>query len=249
MGFAFLPFSSQSHVCSFIVCLKFLQNSLCVASFSMSLIPVFTDDLKAANSRHIWWISLRLVAWFIGRPLMELKNLALFYKWIMRWRLIAIKKWTLMHEQSQWRSHWHCNMQICVQLWLTIIRALHVNLESYSDFATHWLTEGCRLLLKLLSLWQIRTKISFSANDITQFIIVWGCAWILIEKSLNGPQYGNTCHCSASIMCCPMIIQLKRWVCETTNCGWMNMPPPPKKLLIEGLLVARRVHAKSKFCL
>ncbi len=93
--------------------------------------------LKAANSRHIWWISLRLVAWFIGRPLMELKNPAVFNKWIMRWKLIAIKKWTLMHEQSQWRSHWHCNMQICVQLWLTIIRALHVNLESYSDFATH----------------------------------------------------------------------------------------------------------------
>lgn len=63
---------------------------------------------------------------------------------------------------------------------------------------THGLTEGCRSLLKLLSLWQIRTKISFPANDITQFIIVWGRAWILIEKSLNGPANGNTCRCSQS---------------------------------------------------
>lgn len=218
----------------------------------MSLIPLITDDLKAANSRHIWWISLRLVAWFIGRPLMELKNPAVFNKWIMRWKLIAIKKWTLMHEQSQWRSHWHCNMQICVQLWLTIIRALHVNLESYSDFATHGLAEGCRSLLKLLSLWQIRTKISFPANDITQFIIVWGCAWILIEKTLNGPAYGNTCRCSESILCCPVITLLKRWVCETTNCGRTIMEPgskpsPKTKPLIERLLMARRVHAESEF--
>lgn len=117
---------------------------------------------------------------------------------------------------------------------------------------THGLAEGCRSLLKLLSLWQIRTKISFPANDITQFIIVWGCAWILIEKSLNGPAYGNTCRCSESIMCCPVITLLKTWVCETTNCGWTIMEPgskpsPKTKPLIERLLMARRVHAESEF--
>ncbi len=93
---------------------------------------------------------------------------------------------------------------------------------------THGLAEGCRSLLKILSLWQIRTKISFPANDITQFIIVWGCAWILIEKSLNGPSYGNTCRCSESIICCPVITLLKMWVCETTNCGWTIMEPGSK---------------------
>lgn len=117
---------------------------------------------------------------------------------------------------------------------------------------THGLAEGCRSLLKLLSLWQIRTKISFPANDITQFIIVWGCAWILIEKTLNGPAYGNTCRCSESILCCPVITLLKRWVCETTNCGWTIMEPgskpsPKTKPLIERLLMARRVHAESEF--
>lgn len=86
---------------------------------------------------------------------------------------------------------------------------------------THGLAEGCRSFLKLLSLWQIHTKISFPTNDITQFIIVWGCAWILIEKSLNGPAYENTCCCSESIMCWPVIILLKK-VCVWNNQLWLN---------------------------
>lgn len=175
-----------------------------------------------------------MAAWFIGRPLMELKKPAVFYKWIMRWRLIAIKKWTLMHEQSQWRRHWHCNMQICVQLWLTIIRAFRVNLRSHSDSAARGLEEGCRSLLKLLSLRQICAKISFAANDITQFITVCGCVWILIVKSLNSLEYGNTCHCCKDVMCRPVIILSRRCACETDDCGWMIMelgskPSPVKK--------------------
>lgn len=104
-----------------------------------------------------------------------------------------------MHEQSQWRRHWHCNMQICVQLWLTIIRAFRVNLRSHSDSAARGLEEGCRSLLKLLSLRQICAKISFAANDITQFITFCGCVWILIAKSLNSLEYGNTCHCCKDV--------------------------------------------------
>lgn len=197
------------------------------------LIALTTDGLKAANSYHIWWISLRMVAWFIGRPLMELKKPAVFYKWIMRWRLIAIKKWTLMHEQSQWRRDWHCNMQICVQLWLTIIRAFRVNLRSYSDSAARGLEEGCRPLLKLLSLQQISAKIAFPTNDITQFITVCGRVWILIEKSLSSLGYGNTCHCRKDVMCRLVIILSRRCACGTDDCGWMIMGPASRSFPVK----------------